>query len=96
MENQHAHAKNADSIVFVEEAIELDEKAIAKLKRIETEKKELLNRVMSGNIENLKDKVAAILNMSVDARNSDIDLAWAYWQDLSRIFLTRKELHEIF
>ncbi|NCD69195.1 DUF3800 domain-containing protein [Mucilaginibacter agri] len=58
---------------------ELNEKQLAKLQRIEEEKKVLSNNIASGNIENIKDKVASILNNSIDARNSDIELAWAYW-----------------
>jgi hypothetical protein len=53
--------------------------SISKEEKTEIEKKELLNRVVSGNIENLKDRVAFILNNSTDARNSDNELAWLYW-----------------
>jgi hypothetical protein len=56
-----------------------DEKALEKAKKIEIEKQDLLNRVLSGNIENIKDRVAFILNTSNDARNSDRELAWSYW-----------------
>lgn len=48
--------------------------------KIEKEKNELLNRLVANNIVYLKDRVAFILNNSVEARNSDIDLAWMYWQ----------------
>ncbi|UOE47859.1 DUF3800 domain-containing protein [Mucilaginibacter sp. SMC90] len=67
------NSSNKDSIEFTEEQIE-------KIKLIEAEKTELLNKVVSGNIENIKDRVALILNNSNDARNSDIELAWSYWQ----------------
>jgi hypothetical protein len=46
----------------------------------EREKNELLLRLVANNIVYLKDRVAFILNTSVEARNSDIDLAWMYWQ----------------
>ncbi len=36
--------------------------------------------MLCGNIENIKDRVAFILNNSTDARNSDIVLAWEYWR----------------
>jgi hypothetical protein len=51
-----------------------------KEKRIEEEKQALLNRVVSGNITDIKDRVAFILNSSNEARNSDNQLAWAYWE----------------
>lgn len=53
----------------------------SKIEKIEATKKELINRVVSGNIHNIRDRVAFILNNSIDARNSDIDLAWEYWQN---------------
>jgi hypothetical protein len=70
---------------------------ISKAERIEIEKKELLNRVVSGNIHNIKDKVAFILNNSTDARNSDVELAWSYWMTFesdrfSGNYLTREQL----
>lgn len=46
----------------------------------EREGQDLLNRVLCGNIENIKDRVAFILNNSTDARNSDVILAWEYWK----------------
>lgn len=60
---------------------EPNEQDQAKLQKIEASKKELLSRVVSGNIYNIRDRVAFILNNFVDARNSDIDLAWEYWQN---------------
>jgi hypothetical protein len=56
----------------------------SKEKRIEKEKQDLLNRVVSGQIENIRDRVAYILNHSNDARNSDIDLAWLYWETFEK------------
>jgi hypothetical protein len=46
----------------------------------EKEKQEFLNKVISGNLENQHDKVGFILNNHTEARNSDIELAWIYWQ----------------
>ncbi|MDB5193755.1 MAG: hypothetical protein JWQ96_3318 [Segetibacter sp.] len=51
-----------------------------KLEKIERERKALLNRVISGNIENLQDKVTYVLNNFDAARNSDADMLWLYWQ----------------
>lgn len=52
----------------------------SKKERIEEERKQILNRAVSGLIENVRDRVAYILNHSTEARNSDIDLAWTYWE----------------
>jgi hypothetical protein len=60
------------------------EENISKEERIEKEKQELLNRIVSGQIENIKDRVAYILNHSNEARNSDIELAWFYWTNFER------------
>lgn len=51
-----------------------------KAKEIEEEKRNLLSNLYSGQIMDIKDRVALILNSNIDARNSDIELAWAYWQ----------------
>ena len=56
----------------------------SKEERVEKEKQELLNRVVSGQIENIRDRVAYILNYSNEARNSDIELAWLYWETFER------------
>jgi hypothetical protein len=81
MESTDDHSINLPKEVEREEVSELNEKELAKLQRIENEKKELINHVVSGNIENIKDRVASILNNSTEARNSDITLAWAYWKE---------------
>lgn len=48
--------------------------------RIAIERQELLNRVLSGNLETIHDRVGFILNNNSGARNSDIELAWIYWE----------------
>ncbi|WP_194852574.1 DUF3800 domain-containing protein [Nonlabens antarcticus] len=50
-------------------------------KAAETEKKAriLLKNVSSNRVETMTDKVAYVLNQSVDSRDSDIELAWNYW-----------------
>lgn len=48
--------------------------------KIEKEKKELLNKVLSGNLENMHDRVGFILNHHPEARNSDIELTWIFWK----------------
>ncbi len=56
-----------------------EQKIIDKATKIEEEKKDLLNKVLSGNITTTREKVGFILNHHSDARNSDIALAWKYW-----------------
>lgn len=46
----------------------------------EKERQILLEKVLSGNIKQMKDRVAFILNNSYSARNSDIELSWQYWK----------------
>ncbi len=53
---------------------------LKKLARIEKEKKELLASLAGGNFSTQKAKVAAILNLFPDSRNSDIKLALKYWE----------------
>lgn len=55
----------------------LDPKKIA---RIEKEKKELLSALAGGDFSTQRTKVAAILNLFPDSRNSDIALALKYWE----------------
>ena len=76
----------------------LSEEQIEKLAQIESEKNELLNKVVSGNIENIKDRVAFILNNSNEARNSDIELAWSYWHTFENNILTGTTIskHQMF
>lgn len=45
------------------------------------EREEILASVSSNSIRTTKEKVAYILNKSIEARNSDIDLAWEYWTE---------------
>lgn len=59
------------------EELEVDLEA---LQKIEEERKELLANVLSGNILTLKERVGYILNRFSDTRNSDIELAWRYWE----------------
>lgn len=56
------------------------DKETEKLIRIENEKNELNQRLSETILENPKDRVAYLLNHSSKARNSDIELAWLYWQ----------------
>lgn len=51
-----------------------------KLARIEREKKELLAALAGGDFSTQRTKVAAILNLFPDSRNSDITLALKYWE----------------
>jgi hypothetical protein len=72
----------------------------SKLQKIEDEKKEILNRVVSGNINKFRDKVAFILNNFNDARNSDIELAWSYWmyfdsEKFNKNYITKEQLKKV-
>lgn len=60
--------------------IENIEPVSERTEKIEKEKQELLNKVLSGNLENMHDRVGFILNNNSGARNSDIELAWVYWK----------------
>lgn len=51
-----------------------------KLARIEREKRELLAELAGGDFSTQRTKVAAILNLFPDSRNSDITLALKYWE----------------
>jgi hypothetical protein len=69
-----------------EQPSELDEKDSGKidaekLEKIERKKRELLSRVVSGQIEDIWDRVAYVLNNFDAARNSDADVVWLYWQN---------------
>lgn len=57
---------------------------ISKESIVEKQKQEVLNRAVSGKIENLSDRVAYILNNSNEARNSDIELLWIYWETFQK------------
>jgi len=83
---------------YIEQDKKNDEQDILKIEKIESEKRELLNRVVSGNIQNIKDRVAFILNKIPDTRNSDIELAWQYWKNFESekfngVFITREQLN---
>ena len=59
---------------------ELEVSEIKKKEKIEKEKREFLSNVVSGNIVSTRDKVGYLLNNFSDTRNSDVELAWTYWQ----------------
>lgn len=65
-----------------QEEIESNERLIdaKKLLRIEKEKKELLAGLAGGDFSNQKTKVAYILNLYPDARDSDVTLTLKYWE----------------
>ncbi|MGP1993208.1 DUF3800 domain-containing protein [Zobellia laminariae] len=68
--------------------------------KIEKEKRELLNKVLSGNLNTKRDKVGFILNNNTSARNSDIELAWSYWKTFENdlfngISITKEELKKL-
>jgi len=59
--------------------IEID-KELREIEKIEREKQVILDSAIAGKIDNIRERVAYILNNYVPARNSDIKLAWMYWQ----------------
>lgn len=61
-----------------------DNESVLKKERIEKEKQEVLQRAVSGQISDIRDRVAYILNSSTEARNSDIDLLWLYWETFEK------------
>jgi len=61
----------------LEEEITIDPN---KLLKIEKEKKALLDSLAGGDFSTQKTKVAAILNLYPESRNSDITLALKYWE----------------
>lgn len=80
--------------------VESTEQDSEREKKIEKEKQDLLNKVLSGNLETKHDKVGFILNNYSIARNSDIDLAWLYWKNFeSDIFngisITKEDLKKL-
>lgn len=83
-----------------EKISEQEELSKNKIRDIEKEKVELLNRVLSGNLQTKHDKVGFILNNNTSARNSDIELAWSYWSTFeNHLFngyhITKKELMKL-
>jgi len=69
-------AELLDELNESKEEIKLQEKA----NKIVEEKQELLTRVLSGNLHTKHDQVGFVLNNYSKARNSDIELAWKYWE----------------
>jgi len=72
----------------------------AKAVRAEEEKKDILNRLVSGRIDNIRDRVAFVLNYSIESRNSDIELAWAYWSNFendrfSGAYITKEQMKNL-
>lgn len=60
-----------------EQEVTIDPKRLA---RIEKEKRELLASLAGGDFSTQKTKVAAILNLYPESRNSDVTLALKYWE----------------
>lgn len=60
-----------------DQEVEIDPKRLA---RIEKEKRELLASLAGGDFSTQRTKVAAILNLYPESRNSDITLSLKYWE----------------
>jgi hypothetical protein len=72
------------------ETVTLSDKQIKSAK----ESEELLKRVFASEIIDLRDRVAYILSSSAEARNSDIKLAWRYWQTFEPAIIGTGDLTE--
>lgn len=73
---------------------------LTKAERVAKEKEDILKRLNSKTLETTRDKVAFLLNNSGEARNSDIDLAWAYWSTFESDkfdgpFITKETLRQL-
>lgn len=76
------------------------EKTVTKAEKIEIDRQTLLNNVVSGHINSVRDRVAYILNQFPSARNSDIELVWNYWSTFeSNVFnghsVTKEQLYSL-
>jgi len=76
-----------------DENIDIDEKK-------ERIRRQILNDAISGNIKNIRDKVAFILNNYISTRNSDIELAWIFWQTFEKAkfngsYITKDDLFKL-
>ncbi len=69
-----------DELAEKELTPEEEAKLEAKRLKLEKEKKELLASLASGDFSTQKSKVAAVLNLYPQSRNSDITLALKYWE----------------
>jgi hypothetical protein len=65
---------------FEEKSEEELEKEALKQQKIDRERQILLENVIAVNIKTDRDRVGFILNTMPETRNSDVDLAWAYWE----------------
>jgi hypothetical protein len=58
---------------------DIEDKEEIKRIKLEKEKQELIHNLKTNNFDNLRAKVAYILNNNMATRNSDIELCWQYW-----------------
>jgi len=66
----------------VEQENNLDqERTEEKSQRIARVRQDLLNGAVSGRITNIRERIAFLLNYSIEARNSDVELTWLYWEN---------------
>lgn len=79
---------------------EKQQKKREKEAKIAEEKRDLLNKVLSGDIRTTRDRVGYLLNNFSETRNSDIELAWVYWQvfqsdNFDGKSITKKNLYDL-
>ncbi|GAC19269.1 DUF3800 domain-containing protein [Paraglaciecola arctica] len=89
-----------DSTVMSTELNDSEAKELKKQTKIEKEKKSLIERLEAGNFKQLQTKVAYILNIYPESRNSDITLAWKYWETYQSTifngeFIDKKDLFKL-
>jgi hypothetical protein len=63
---------------------EIQNEQVFALGKLEKERRVILNSAICGKIGNIREKVAYILNNFTSARNSDIELAWLYWNSFEQ------------
>ena len=85
-----------ETIETTTEDVVLKEKEEKRLK----ERQEILNGAVSGSISNIREKVAFILNNVIASRNSDIELAWLFWDTFEKeifngSYVTKKDLFNL-
>jgi|SRR5699024_4834044 len=78
MNQEENEEENEEKIDLLRDEEQADRQA--KLAKLEKEKKELLASLAGGDFYTLKTKVAYVLNLYPQARNSDITLSINYWE----------------
>lgn len=70
----------ASKLIFLTKEKEIEAKQLKKKLLAEKEIKDIENAIAAGNYQTKRDRVAGILNMYPDTRNSDMALTIKYWE----------------